>query len=312
MILDGGACAVGIESTILDFSRDVPEILRPGAITPRTSRASSAAGRRCRNESVAKPLPARAGSAATRPISRKPPPPTPRRCSPTARLRRTRRPLRPAHPAPGRAPLLADEAAALAGEGDRVAVLAHSTSDPRDARLSWRSLPADPTAYAQGLYASLRALDGVGADFILIEGAPRRPGWRAVADRLAARSVAQAARRHEPAAMGSCKRLVTLNPHGSRRGFHFCRRVSIMRALSGADEARSWESAAFCQRSAGSSILCPPRTLPKLNRESLETPMKSRFRWAFYPEKSEKVYGGRAKVVQLGYEAKATVLPGWR
>jgi len=33
MILDGGPCAVGIESTILDFSRDVPEILRPGAIT---------------------------------------------------------------------------------------------------------------------------------------------------------------------------------------------------------------------------------------------------------------------------------------
>ena len=30
----GGPCAVGIESTILDFSRDVPEILRPGAITP--------------------------------------------------------------------------------------------------------------------------------------------------------------------------------------------------------------------------------------------------------------------------------------
>ncbi|MFB1028934.1 MAG: L-threonylcarbamoyladenylate synthase, partial [Thauera sp.] len=34
LILDGGACEVGIESTILDFSRDVPEILRPGAIGP--------------------------------------------------------------------------------------------------------------------------------------------------------------------------------------------------------------------------------------------------------------------------------------
>ncbi|ENO86872.1 L-threonylcarbamoyladenylate synthase, partial [Thauera linaloolentis] len=34
MVVDGGPCAVGIESTILDFSRDVPEILRPGAITP--------------------------------------------------------------------------------------------------------------------------------------------------------------------------------------------------------------------------------------------------------------------------------------
>ena len=53
-----------------------------------------------------------------------------------------------------------------------------------DARLTWRSLPADHAAYAQGLYASLRALDALGADFILIEALPGGPGWRAVADRL--------------------------------------------------------------------------------------------------------------------------------
>jgi L-threonylcarbamoyladenylate synthase len=33
LILDGGPCAVGIESTVLDLSRGVPTILRPGAIT---------------------------------------------------------------------------------------------------------------------------------------------------------------------------------------------------------------------------------------------------------------------------------------
>jgi L-threonylcarbamoyladenylate synthase len=32
-ILDGGACDVGVESTIIDCTRDVPQILRPGAIT---------------------------------------------------------------------------------------------------------------------------------------------------------------------------------------------------------------------------------------------------------------------------------------
>jgi L-threonylcarbamoyladenylate synthase len=32
-ILDGGACAVGVESTIIDCTGDVPMILRPGAIT---------------------------------------------------------------------------------------------------------------------------------------------------------------------------------------------------------------------------------------------------------------------------------------
>jgi len=32
-ILDGGACDVGVESTIIDCTGDVPQILRPGAIT---------------------------------------------------------------------------------------------------------------------------------------------------------------------------------------------------------------------------------------------------------------------------------------
>jgi L-threonylcarbamoyladenylate synthase len=33
LILDGGACTVGVESTIIDCTGDVPKILRPGAIT---------------------------------------------------------------------------------------------------------------------------------------------------------------------------------------------------------------------------------------------------------------------------------------
>lgn len=33
VILDGGACRVGIESTVLDLTSDVPVVLRPGAIT---------------------------------------------------------------------------------------------------------------------------------------------------------------------------------------------------------------------------------------------------------------------------------------
>ena len=33
MILDGGPCEVGLESTVIDFSRERPAILRPGAIT---------------------------------------------------------------------------------------------------------------------------------------------------------------------------------------------------------------------------------------------------------------------------------------
>jgi L-threonylcarbamoyladenylate synthase len=33
LILDGGACEVGVESTIIDCTGDVPKILRPGAVT---------------------------------------------------------------------------------------------------------------------------------------------------------------------------------------------------------------------------------------------------------------------------------------
>ncbi len=33
VIIDGGDCSVGVESTVIDLSRDVPMILRPGAVT---------------------------------------------------------------------------------------------------------------------------------------------------------------------------------------------------------------------------------------------------------------------------------------
>lgn len=34
LILDGGACDVGLESTVMDMTSDIPTILRPGAMTP--------------------------------------------------------------------------------------------------------------------------------------------------------------------------------------------------------------------------------------------------------------------------------------
>ena len=197
LILDGGACEVGIESTILDFSRDAPEILRPGAISPEdiarvigrrprvrgepsAETTSAQAGQRsdAGTSLGAGDAPARADAAAPNPAADSAQP-APRVSGALAAHYAPRTPLRLVEPA-----LLADEAAALAGEGSRVAVLAHSTLDPRDARLTWHTLPSEPAAYAQGLYASLRVLDAVGADFILIEALPGGPGWRAVADRL--------------------------------------------------------------------------------------------------------------------------------
>jgi L-threonylcarbamoyladenylate synthase len=40
-IIDGGACAVGVESTIIDCTGDAPKILRPGAITVAMIEAST-------------------------------------------------------------------------------------------------------------------------------------------------------------------------------------------------------------------------------------------------------------------------------
>lgn len=34
MIIDGGTCGVGVESTVLDMTGDVPRVLRPGGVTP--------------------------------------------------------------------------------------------------------------------------------------------------------------------------------------------------------------------------------------------------------------------------------------
>ncbi len=185
MILDGGACEVGIESTILDFSRDVPEILRPGAITP--DDIARVIGRRPRLRGESEPGPgtgsegagadALVASAAPGPVSETAP--APRVSGALAAHYAPRTPLRLVEPA-----LLADEAVTLAGEGSRVAVLAHAVSNPHDSRLIWHAMPADPAAYAHELYASLRAVDALDADFILIEALPGALAWRAVADRL--------------------------------------------------------------------------------------------------------------------------------
>ena len=35
LILDGGECRVGVESTVLDLTGEIPTVLRPGAVTPR-------------------------------------------------------------------------------------------------------------------------------------------------------------------------------------------------------------------------------------------------------------------------------------
>jgi L-threonylcarbamoyladenylate synthase len=144
MIVDGGACDVGIESTIVAFVDDAPQLLRPGGIA---------------EDDLARVLGA--------PL-RAPMPDAPRASGTLA-----------SHYAP-RTPSRLVDAARLRSEGN-VAVLTR-TSAPRSAR--WIAAPRDPAGYAHDLYANLRALDAMGADVILIEDVPAGAEWNAVRDRL--------------------------------------------------------------------------------------------------------------------------------
>lgn len=152
VVLDGGECEVGIESTILDLSGDTPRILRPGRIT------------HAHIEALVGKVAQGAGSDSPR-------------ASGTLE----------AHYAP-RTPLLMLPRAALLDEarqqetlGKRVALLALADLPPS---LPGRALPAEPIAYAHGLYAGLRAIDALGANLLLVERPPEGPAWLAVHDRL--------------------------------------------------------------------------------------------------------------------------------
>lgn len=159
MILDGGPCEVGIESTILDLSRDTPVILRPGAIT--AEQIAAVIGRRPQEHAPA----AKADTSA------------PRVSGSLA-----------AHYAP-RTPLEVLEMdrllAALAGPGaEQTAVLARRPLPAGITCLHWRAAPAAASGFAHELYAALRELDHLGAERILVEAPERSAAWQAVADRL--------------------------------------------------------------------------------------------------------------------------------
>jgi L-threonylcarbamoyladenylate synthase len=158
LVLDGGPCEIGIESTILDLTRGEPVILRPGAVT--AAEIADLIEVRPREGSADDgDAPRVSGSL-------------------------------PAHYAP-RTPLLLVPAAELAGQvrarlaqGLRLAVLAREAARIPEQRVFWERSLRDPAGYAHDLYAHLRALDAEQADLILVEAPPQSEPWRAVNDRL--------------------------------------------------------------------------------------------------------------------------------
>lgn len=153
MVLDGGACEVGIESSIVDCSRARAALLRPGLLS--RARIEAVLG-----EPLAEPdaaAPKASGTLAAH-------------YAPRARVR-----------------LLAADALALrlataAAGGALEGVAVYSRA--RLPAWRWQALPADPAAAAHELFAVLRELDAAGATEIWVEAPPRDPAWDGVRDRL--------------------------------------------------------------------------------------------------------------------------------
>ncbi len=158
LVLDGGDCPVGIESTIVDCSRGNPVLLRPGVLT--RAALEAVLGEPLRSADA--DAPRAPGTLASH-------------YAPRARLR-----------------LWATEAlaAALDKPATWPAGLAVYSRRPVGGaahpapRCLWRRMPDDPAAAAHDLFAALRQLDDDGAAEIWVEQPPETPDWEGVLDRL--------------------------------------------------------------------------------------------------------------------------------
>jgi L-threonylcarbamoyladenylate synthase len=166
LILDGGPCCRGIESTVVDCTTDPPRILRPGPI----GRAELEA---VLGGPVIDALPGNV-DADTAPA---------RSPGQLARHYAPKTPLEVSASA-------AERVAALLQAGKRVAWLTASTDAPQVRRLAASRdllvvpMPADPAAFAASLYGMLHAVDRRSLDAIIIDTPPDTDAWQAVADRL--------------------------------------------------------------------------------------------------------------------------------
>jgi len=168
MILDGGSCEVGVESTVVDMTGDVPRILRPGGITPEM--IASVCGS-CKVD-----------SAVMRP------------------LRENERPRSPGmkyrHYAPaGQLTIFHGEKENVVAEicqtydqalaeGHRPLILALEESLPRYGDRRIESLGRDAAEMAHAVFAVLRDADEVHADVILSESVEAEGIGLAVMNRL--------------------------------------------------------------------------------------------------------------------------------
>jgi len=158
LVLDGGACEVGIESTIVDCTRGVPVLLRPGAIT---------------RDDIER-------ACGTRPLSKEELPAQTPRASGTLL----------AHYAPNAKVRLMDAGQLqsaldlLSPEGRHIAVYHRSPLRSASRAIHLRPMPGDALATARELFGTLRDFDELGVRLIWIETPPDSADWEGVRDRL--------------------------------------------------------------------------------------------------------------------------------
>lgn len=169
LILDGGPCSVGIESTIIDCSRGVPVLLRPGAITP--AQVHAVCGLRVLQKEElsvqSAPAPKASGTLESH-------------YAPKARVR-----LMDAgdlQTALNRLGL--DPSQASGGAGVLLAVWTRAALAVPKQGVVCLPMPQDAETAARQLFARLRDFDAQGVSQIWVETPPDVPAWDGVRDRL--------------------------------------------------------------------------------------------------------------------------------
>ena len=159
MVLDGGPCELGIESSIVDCTRDRPVLLRPGVLSRQHLEAAAGEALAPADGNADADAPRAPGTLAAH-------------YAPRARLRlMPTRTLVAALQMVGREPL-------------KLAVYSRGLplGDPLGVR--HRRMPARPEQAAHELFAVLRELDAEGVQLIWVEEPPTDPEWDGVRDRL--------------------------------------------------------------------------------------------------------------------------------